>query len=71
MWMLNQAIPTNDCPYFVLAASDRAAPLALHAYADAASMYDEAARKYHGEYATLNFPRDGERGARPSAKEAP
>lgn len=35
-------------------------------YADervAAEAYDAAARKYHGEYATLNFPQPGERGA--------
>jgi len=29
----------EDEPVFILRASDRAAPLALHAYADAASMY--------------------------------
>lgn len=29
----------DDMPTFVLRADDRAAPLALHAYAEAASMY--------------------------------
>jgi hypothetical protein len=31
---------------------------------EAASAYDDAARELHGEFARLNFPRDGERGAR-------
>lgn len=30
---------------------------------EAAFAYDEAARKYYGEYAALNFPKEGERGA--------
>lgn len=31
---------------------------------EAACAYDEGARKYHGEYARLNFPKEGERGCR-------
>lgn len=30
---------------------------------NAALAYDEAARKYHGEFACVNFPENGERGA--------
>lgn len=30
---------------------------------EAAKSYDEAARKYHGEFACVNFPKTGERGA--------
>lgn len=30
---------------------------------EAAKMYDEAARRYHGEFACVNFPREGEQGA--------
>lgn len=30
--------------------------------AEAAQAYDDAARLYHGEFARLNFPREGERG---------
>ena len=32
----------------------------------AAEAYDEAARKLHGEFACVNFPREGERGCRPA-----
>jgi hypothetical protein len=31
---------------------------------EAARAYDDAARKHHGEFACVNFPRDGERAAR-------
>lgn len=31
---------------------------------EAARAYDEAAREFHGEFATVNFPVPGERGAR-------
>ncbi len=37
----------------------------------AAFAFDEAARQYQGEFASLNFPRDGERGARAISQEAP
>lgn len=31
---------------------------------DAALLYDDGARRYHGEFARLNFPRDGEQAAK-------
>lgn len=34
---------------------------------DAARAWDEGARRYHGEFARLNFPRPGERGLKGEA----